>query len=140
MRVEKTVTLHADAATVWDALTNPQVTRKYFFGCEAISDWKVGSPLIFRVEADGQEMIPVRGVITAIEPNTRLEHTCFAAEFEDVPDKHTTVTYTLESNGGITELSISQGEFHEESTLSQHDTNWDHVLNGLKTLLETRPE
>ena len=85
MRVEKTVTLQADASTVWDALTNPEVTRKYFFGCEAISDWKVGSPLIFRVEVDGQETIPVKGVITAIEPNRFLEHTCFAAEFEDVP-------------------------------------------------------
>ncbi len=75
MRIEKTVTLQADASTVWDALTNPELTKKYFFDCEAISDWKVGSPLIFRTESAGQETIPVKGVITAIEPNRLLQHT-----------------------------------------------------------------
>ena len=57
MRVEKTVELHADARTVWKALTDPELTRKYFFDCEAISDWEVGSELLFRMEVEGQEKL-----------------------------------------------------------------------------------
>lgn len=136
MQVEKTVTLRADASAVWDALTNPQLTKKYFFGCEAISDWKVGSSLIFRFELEGKEIIPVKGVITAIEPNRFLQHTCFASEFEDVPANHTTVNYTLASDGGVTEVSVTQGDFKDEAKFREHNASWDQVLSGLKALLE----
>lgn len=138
MRIEKTVKLAADAATVWEALTNPKLTRQYLFDCEALSEWKVGSPLIFRFEAEGEETIPVKGVIRAIEPNRFLEHTCFASEFEDVPDKHTIVTYTLTSHGDATELSVTQGDFSDEEDPGKHHTSWDYVLGGLKALLERK--
>ena len=136
MRVQKTVTLPADAAAVWAALTKPELTKQYFFDCEAISEWKVGSPLVFKFKSDGQEIIPVKGVITAIEPNRRLEHTCYAIEFEDVPAKHTVVTYTLTSQGDTTELQVIQGDFPDDEGREQHDTSWDHVLGGLRALLE----
>ncbi len=80
--VKKSVKLNADISKVWEALTNPEITKKYFFNCEAISDWQVGSPIIFKFISDGKEIVPVKGVITAIEPNRMLEHTCFAPEFE----------------------------------------------------------
>ncbi len=38
MRLEKTVLLQADPSAVWKALTDPKLTSKYYFGCEAISD------------------------------------------------------------------------------------------------------
>ncbi len=42
------VSIDASTAKVWDALINPEQIKKYFFGTEAISDWKVGSTLIFK--------------------------------------------------------------------------------------------
>lgn len=30
---------------LWEALTSSEFTRKYWFGAEVRSDWKVGSPL-----------------------------------------------------------------------------------------------
>ena len=137
MRVDKFIELQADAQTVWNALTDPALTRKYFFDCEAISDWEVGSELLFRMEVDGQEVVPVRGVILAVERERFLRHTCVAAGREDDPAAETTVTYTLTPRGNVTELSVSQGEFEDDGAFEQHASNWDHVLSGLKTLVES---
>ena len=134
--VEKSVKLNADIANVWEALTNPEITRKYFFDCEAISDWKVGSPLIFKMISEGKEIVPVKGVVTAIEEKRLLEHTCFTPQFENDPSKHTTVTYKLSAENDITKLSVTQGEFGDEETYNHTNASWDKVLDGLKMVLE----
>lgn len=135
--VRKSVKLQGGLSEVWNALTNPEMTRKYFFNCEALSDWKVGSPIIFKMIADGKEVVPVKGLITAIESESFLEYTCFSPEFENVPSKHTRVTYTLSSENGVTTLSVTQGNFGDEETYDHTDKNWDSVLDGLKTVLES---
>jgi uncharacterized protein YndB with AHSA1/START domain len=33
---------------VWQALTDPEVTHRYWFGTRFEADWKVGSPIIWR--------------------------------------------------------------------------------------------
>ena len=38
--VKKEITINATPAEVWDALTNPEKTKEYFFNCEVHSDWK----------------------------------------------------------------------------------------------------
>jgi len=135
--VEKSVKLNADISKVWEALTNPEITNKYFFNCEAISDWQVGSPIIFKFTSDGKEVIPVKGVITSIEPNRFLEYTCVAPEFENDPSKHTTVTYKLSSEDNITNLTVTQGEFGDEDTYKHTHESWTTVLDSLKTILES---
>ena len=47
--------INVPVSKVWDALTNPDQIKKYFFGTNAISDWKVGSPLEFKGEWEGKE-------------------------------------------------------------------------------------
>lgn len=136
MWIKKTVKLHADPSTVWAALTNPELTKRYLYECEAISDWKVGSPLVFRHQSEDGETIPVKGIVKAFEPNETLEHTCFETAFEHEPSKHTTIVYQLTPANDMTELSVTQGEFPEEEDFQQHDASWDYVLNGLKLLLE----
>jgi uncharacterized protein YndB with AHSA1/START domain len=42
-RVEKTMA--ASAADIWNALTNPALIKKYFFGADAQSDFRLGSPI-----------------------------------------------------------------------------------------------
>jgi uncharacterized protein YndB with AHSA1/START domain len=137
MRVEKRIELDADAQTVWNALTVPDLTRRYFFGCEAVSDWKVGSPLLYRMEHEGQEVVPVHGVVRAVEEPRYLEATCIAAGCEGQPNAETVVTYTLTPKGGGTELAVTQGEFADDGRRAEHESSWDHVLSGLKSLLES---
>ncbi len=135
MQVAKTVELRADPATVWNALTNPDLTKQYFFGCEALSDWKVGSVLDYRCEVDGSKIAVVTGEIRAIDPLRYLEHTCRGVQ-DAVESEETVVTYTLTATDAGTQLSVTQGEFTDESKFDQHGASWDHVLAGLKALVE----
>ena len=63
LTVEKNIIINADKLSVWDALTNPELTKQYFLNCEALSDWKIGSPIIYKVNSKGKEIIPVKGLI-----------------------------------------------------------------------------
>ncbi len=134
--VKKSVRINAGIAVVWEALTNPQITKQYFFNCEAISDWKAGSPLLFNTMVEGKEMTVVKGIITAIEPPSLLEHSCFTPATEDDPTQHTTATYRLTSAGDVTTVSITQGRFHDEETTAHTRESWDKVLGGLKAVVE----
>lgn len=135
--VEKSIALNAPVSKVWDALTNPAITRTYFFDCEAISEWNAGSAIEFKMEADGKETIAVKGVITAIEPLKLLQYTCFMPEFEKDTSRHTTVTYRLSSENNTTELVVTQGPYAEGDETYEHtDSGWDHVLAGLKKAVE----
>jgi uncharacterized protein YndB with AHSA1/START domain len=140
LTVRKSVTLNADACKVWDALTNPQLTKHYMYNCEVISDWKVGSPLIWKGAEDGKEY--VKGNIVSIDPGRRLQFTTFDpnSEMKDTAANYTTVTYELKAENGTTELTVSQGDFSKvadgEKRYQHTVGGWDLALKGLKELLE----
>lgn len=67
LTVKSSIAIIASAARVWDALTNPEQTKKYMFGCEALSDWKVGSPLLWKCTFEGAEIVAVKGDIIRID-------------------------------------------------------------------------
>lgn len=134
--VRKTIRIEADVDRVWEAITNPEITRKYFFNCEAISDWEVGSRLDFQTKVEGVDTVVVSGIITAIEPNSLLEHSCYIPEFDHDPSNHTKVTYKFESEEGATVISVSQGPFEDEEKRNHTNFSWDTVLSGLKKVLE----
>jgi uncharacterized protein YndB with AHSA1/START domain len=46
----KILSISTDAQRVWRALTDRETIKKYFFGTDAVSDWKEGSTLIFQGE------------------------------------------------------------------------------------------
>src|SRR5438128_2229355 len=86
--VKKSITLNANISKVWEALTNPQLTKQYMYNCEVISDWKVGSPLVWKGTEDGK--VYVRGNIVSIDPGRRLQFTAFDpnSEMEDTPSNY----------------------------------------------------
>jgi uncharacterized protein YndB with AHSA1/START domain len=73
--VKNTIAIQAPPAEVWDALVNPAKTKQYMFGCETVSDWKVGSQLLWTGVFDGKELIAVKGEILEIQPGKRLVYT-----------------------------------------------------------------
>ena len=138
--VKKSITLNANISKVWEALTNPQLTKQYMYNCEVISDWKVGSPLVWKGTEDGK--VYVRGNIVSIDPGRRLQFTAFDpnSEMEDTPSNYTTVTYELSPENGTTQLTVTQGDFSRvpdgEKRYNHTVGGWDFALKGLKELLE----
>ena len=48
------ITVDAPLAKVWDAFVNPNIIRQYMFGTNAVSDWKEGSPIVWKGEWQGK--------------------------------------------------------------------------------------
>src|SRR3984885_15308858 len=106
--VENTITFRAPAARVWNALTNPAETKKYMFGCEALSDWKEGSPLIWKGNFNGVELVGEKGIVLKIRPGQYLEYTVIDPnnpKIPDLPGNYLTVTCELTEQDGITTLT-----------------------------------
>ena len=139
--VRKQIMLKATPEQVWDALTNPEKTKEYFFHCGVYSDWQVGGDITFKGKIFLIKNIEMHGKILRIEPNRLLEYTLKNGDDED--GSTSTVTDELSYTNGITTLSISDdvgaGEGAEER-YERSEKGWDKILNGLKELVETPKE
>jgi uncharacterized protein YndB with AHSA1/START domain len=145
--IHNTITIQAPPAVVWDMLVNPQQTKKYMFGCETVSDWKVGSPLLWRGVHEGKEMVFVKGNIVKIEPNRLLVYTVFDpfSTMPDIPENYLDITYELIPEKGGTTLKVSQGDYTKvaegERRYAESYNNgegWNPLLVQIKKLIEEK--
>jgi uncharacterized protein YndB with AHSA1/START domain len=133
--VEKSVVLNASPLMVWRALTNPEVTKKYFFHCKVYSDWKAGSPITFRGRALLIKNIELKGVIVKAEPGKLLKYILQNADGES----QSVVTDRLTYENGQTILSVSDDVGAGEGAEKRYQRSvrgWDKVLKGLKEVME----
>ena len=143
--IKNTIIFNAPAAKVWDALVNPEQTKKYMYGCEAISDWKKGSSLLWKGQHEGKEMTFVKGVIVDITPEKHLSYTVIDPNgtLPDVPENYLTVTYDLTSSGNQTTFTVTQGDYSkvgDGENRYKHSYNngegWNPILVQIKKLVE----
>ncbi len=127
--VKNSITIEAPTSTVWDALTNPAQTKQYMFGCETVSDWKVGSPLLWKGIFDGQELVAVKGEIVQIEPERFLAYTTIDPNsgIDDAPENYLTVTYELSNGNGQTILTVTQGDY---ATVGDGEKRYNETIDG----------
>ena len=83
--VSKSVDINAEPSTVWNALTNPDIIKEYLFGTETITDWKVGSEIIFQGEYKGHKYKD-RGVVRENSLNKLLSYSYWSG-FSGLEDK-----------------------------------------------------
>ena len=118
---------------LWEAITDPEQTRRYFYGLAVTSDWKPGSSLK-HVMPDGKSTT-IEGKVLEIEPGRKLVHTFATTGVSDAPSR---VTWAIEPIGQVTLLTITHDGFEGETqTYRSVARGWNPVVSGLKTLLET---
>jgi len=145
LEVKNEIIINASQSKVWDALTKPEQTKKYMFGCETVSDWKVGSPLLWRGSYEGKEMVFVKGHIVEIKPNALLKYTVIDpnASYPDIPANYLNVTYEILPQGNQVKLVVIQdgfegaaeGEKRYKDTYNNGD-GWNPILVQVKKLVE----
>ncbi|HVS96754.1 MAG TPA: SRPBCC domain-containing protein [Puia sp.] len=143
--VKSSISIHAPAARVWDTLTNPLQTKKYMFGCEAISDWKPGSPLTWKGVFNGVELVAVKGNVVSIVPGKSLVYTVIDPNnpnIPDIPENYLTVTCDLTEQGGETLLTVTQGDYSRvaDGPARYADTlkgGWDAIMGQIKAVAES---
>ncbi|MEO8877436.1 MAG: SRPBCC family protein [Polyangiaceae bacterium] len=131
------LTICAPTSKVWEALTKPELVKKYMMGADVKSDWKVGSALTYTGEYKGKAF-EEKGVIKKIEPEKLLQATHFSTTSgkEDKPENYALVTWQLEKRGDETVVSVSQDHIADEKGVEGSKANWSSVLQGLKKTVE----
>ena len=118
---------------LWEALTNPEMRRKYTFGAVVTSDWTQGS----RYEGHGHGALIFEGENLEVDPPRRLVQTFRALWGEDVKTEGTSrVTMEITQIGDSCRLLVTHDQLREDAN-NQLYGGWPMVLSGLKTLLET---
>jgi uncharacterized protein YndB with AHSA1/START domain len=141
--IQQSIDVNAPATTLWKILTDSKFIQQYMFGCIAETDWKPGSPLLWKGAADGK--LYVKGHVVAFEPPHRLVYTIFDpnSTIPDTPTNYLTVTCAVKSlSDRATHLEFSQGDFSKVAD-GQNRYNHSHdgdntILKGIKSLAESQ--
>lgn len=120
---------------LWEAITVPELRRKYHFGVGVNSDWTPGS----RYEAVSPlSPTPIfEGENLEVDPPRRLVQSYNALWGEEVQRERTSrVTWEIEPIGDSCRLTVTHDQLREGASEALYG-GWPMILSGLKTLLET---
>ncbi len=131
------VSINASKSKVWNALTDPEQIKKYLFGTETVTDWKVGSPITFSGMWEGKAYQD-KGTILQIEKEKILKYNYWSSfsGTEDKPENYANITYSIYEKDGQTIFSITQDGIKSPEAREHSEQNWKMVMNSLKDLLE----
>jgi len=131
------VTVHAPLAQVWQAITQPAIVKKYFFGTDLDTDWAAGSPLYFRGEWQGKRYED-RGTVLVFEPMKALAFDYWSSfsGTEDKPELRAIVRYELDETADGIRVTVKQSNVATQASADHSVENWCGVLDSMKRLLE----
>jgi uncharacterized protein YndB with AHSA1/START domain len=135
---EATVTIDVPPGKVWEALTTPEILKQYYFGADIISDWKVGSSIVYKGQWQGKSYED-KGTILKFEPEKLLVATHWSplSGVADSPENYHNVSYKLSKEGSSTKVTLTQDNNATEEEKKQNDQFWKMLLDALKKLLES---
>jgi uncharacterized protein YndB with AHSA1/START domain/DNA-binding transcriptional ArsR family regulator len=144
-----TTYIKSTAERVWQALTDPAFTRRYW-GITFDTDWQAGAPLVFHTA--GLAIADPAQCVLEAEPYRRLSYTWHAltpewataiGRDESFGEKiarepRSKVRFDIEPQGDAVKLTVMHDGFEPGSqVLEMLSGGWPRVLSNLKTLLET---
>jgi uncharacterized protein YndB with AHSA1/START domain len=123
--------IRASIERVWQAITEPELTARYFDGARVDSTWHPGDRVAY--VSDGE--LVAEGRLLRIEPPTRLVQTWSFQADADPPSR---LSWELAAAGAATRLWLVNDELPRDPRSYQRvDEVWAKVLSSLKSLLET---
>ena len=122
---------------VWDALTQSEFTKQYFFGRSIEIEPRAGGAFILRMP-DGR--VDVRGKVVTWDPPHRLALTWLVDWIEDMRDlPECLVSYDIVQAGDAVRLTMTEAHQWDvpDDLLSGGRAGWPAILSSLKSVLET---
>lgn len=132
------VFIRADPERVWEAITKPEFTVKYFYGARVDTTSESGSP-IRHYAPDGTTLWGDNRIIES-DPPRRLVQTWRALyDPELAAEPPSRVTWEIEPQPGeLTKLTVIHDDLEgAPKTAANVAGGWMFIISGLKTLLET---
>jgi uncharacterized protein YndB with AHSA1/START domain len=146
------VYIKASAEAIWEAITDPEWTKKYGYHGRSEYDLRAGGAFRGFATAEmiamGTPEVVVDGEVIEAEPPRKLVQTWrFNWSPELVEEGFSRVTWEIdEEDGGITQLTVTHelddapltaAQVASIAPLAQGGGGWTWILSDLKTLLET---
>jgi len=125
------IKIQSTAEKVWSMLTDPEKIKAYLFGTQIQTDWKIGSPIVFQGEYNGQ-IYKDKGNVIENKENELLKYDYWSrfSGLEDIPQNYSLITYKLEKvNDKTVNFTWHQQGFSSEKGKC-------HTEQGLETMLE----
>ena len=131
------LTVDAPRAKVWDALVNPKAIKQYMFGAAVVSDWREGSPIVWKGEWQGNPYED-KGTLLEVEPGRTLRYSHFSplSGLPDEPGNYHTVTIELSDEGNQTCVALTQDNNPTDEARVHSEKNWGMMLAALQKFLE----
>ncbi len=132
------VFIRATPEQVWDAITKPEFTQKYFYGSAVETTAEPGTP--WRGWSGDRTQQLVDGEVLESDPPRLLRHTWRALyDLETASEPYSRVSWELEQAGeGVTKLTVVHDELeHSPKTAESVAGGWPYVVSGLKSVVET---
>jgi uncharacterized protein YndB with AHSA1/START domain len=140
---EVSKSIAAKPTAIWKALTDPSSLKRFFFGAEVESDWRVGRPIRMRGEYKGKPYEDKGDILTA-EPNRRLSFSHWSAlsGSADSPENYHVVSFDLTPQGDGTRVTLTQSNLTggvkpaDREHKAEYEKNWRMLLDGLAKVVE----
>jgi len=135
------LSMHATPAEVWQALINPEIIKEYLHGTETVTDWKLGSPILFSGEWQGKPYID-KGVILDINPERVLSYSYWSSMSgtDDFEDNYAHITFHISPYDEETTLTITQDNLDDDEAVVKAEDNWMTVSHTIKRIVERSSE
>ena len=128
--------IRTTAEKLWQALIEPEFTRRYWMATTHESEWKPGASWRIRF-ADGR--VADSGEIVEIDPPRRLvlkwRHEINPAL---TAEGYSRMSYDLEEQGEAVKLTVThEMDVKDSKFIKAVSSGWPMILSSLKSLLET---
>lgn len=135
--VKASVNINAPSEKVWNALVTPEAIKQYMFGATVVSDWREGSPIIWKGEWQGKSYED-KGTILQLKLGQVIQYNHFSplSGLPDEPENYHVVTVKLTSKGNRTYVALTQDNNTTEEERDHSERNWEMILAGLKKFVE----
>jgi uncharacterized protein YndB with AHSA1/START domain len=131
------IDIAASPAQVWRTLTDPAEVKEWMFGTDLVTDWRVGGPVAWKGEYQGNQYEDKGEVLTYDEPHVlAVTHFSPTTGQADLPENYHTVTWVLTADGDGTHLALSQDNNGSDEEAERSKANWDQALQGVKARAE----
>jgi uncharacterized protein YndB with AHSA1/START domain len=135
LKLSTSIKIFNSPENIWKALTDRELIKQYFFGTRVETDWRKGSPIIFKGEWEGKSYIE-KGEILDIKNLQLIKYSYLTDGLDDIPDNYSLITYRLENFDGGSTLSIKQEGFRNKEAYEHSIISWQKLLEDLKKITE----
>lgn len=129
--------IRASQEQVWDAITKPELVKRFFHGAEVEATYEVGSRI--RTWSPDRSRQWGDNAVLECDPPRKLVHSwrsLYDPEMASEPESR--VTWEIEAlPEGFSRLTVTHDRLDASPKTAANVRGWSYILSSLKTLLET---